>query len=341
VYKGAWCSYLRKCSDPDANALVTKEHLKHFEMREDVHKIPAELWSRWVKLCFHFVDKVSSQLEVSIRFLRNAENPAEYRAIVPKQSVTMASVRADNFDNCVDIETGEEFTSYPPTGWIPVGSSHSHNTMNAFFSGVDDKYELDDPGIHLTVGKVDIKNNRYEIAASVVGSRRRFIVHYNELIDATPVDGATFHENVLKYVDTTPRATPAFRATRTATANILKRLPPAQQYHNKTEKKTYGSIQEYYRDVYGEIYGSETWDNESGGWQNFQTEKYNDPFYWNDGQVEDEIQKDVPVVSEDIYPIIDLLNDYLKENRNDSDALDEMKQALSEFLIGVELELSS
>lgn len=126
VYKGAWGSYLRPCNDPDANVVITAEHLKHFELREDIHRIPAELWARWVKLCFHFVNKVPQTVEVSVRFLRNAANSSEYRIVVPKQKVTMASVRADNFDECIDIATGEKFTSYPPEGWIPVGSSHSH-----------------------------------------------------------------------------------------------------------------------------------------------------------------------------------------------------------------------
>lgn len=126
VYKGAWGSYLRPCSDPDANVEIKKEHLEQFQIREDVHRIPADLWTRWVKLCFYYVDKVPLTVEVSIRFLRNAANPSEYRAVVPKQHVTAASVRADNFDECCDLVTGEEFTSYPPEGWIPVGSSHSH-----------------------------------------------------------------------------------------------------------------------------------------------------------------------------------------------------------------------
>lgn len=333
VYKGPWISYLRPCSDPEANVVITKEHLEHFEVREDIHRVPADLWARWIKLCFYFVDKVPSQMEVSVRFLRNATNPSEYRAVVPKQKVTAASVKADNFDECIDLATGEEFTSYPPEGWVPVGSSHSHNTMAAFFSGVDDKYELGDPGIHLTVGGINTKSMRYEIAASVTGNNRRFKLHYDKLIDATPVEGVSFHEDVIKYVDYSTPATYTYQANplvRTATSNILKKLPPAKEY-----KKTYNSYEEYARDQYGELWGElEEYGDQWGG-------KYHDPFYYNDGIVDvTETTNDVPT-SEDIYPIIDLLEDYLKQNRNDSDALDEMKQQLAAFLIGVEIELSS
>jgi len=338
VYKGPWISYLRPCSDPDANVVITKEHLEHFEVREDIHRVPADLWTRWIRLCFYFVDKVPSQMEVSVRFLRNASNPAEYRAVVPKQKVTGATVKADNFDECVDLVTGEEFTSYPPVGWVPVGSSHSHNTMPAFFSHTDDKYELGDPGIHLTVGNIDTKTMRYEIAASVTGNNRRFKLHYDNLIDASSVEGVTFHENVIKYVDYTTPVTYTYQAkpiVRTATSNILKKLPPAKE--NSVTKKTYNSFEEYCKDAYGF-----TDDDSEYGWEYRDTwhGKYNDPFYFNDGIVDvKETFNDVPT-SEDIYPIIDLLEDYLKQNRNDSDALEEMKQQLAGFLIGLEMEIS-
>lgn len=126
VYEGYWGSYLRPCFDPEANAEISKENLKHFELNPNIHKIPSDLWARWVKLCFHFVDKVTSSVEVSVRFLRSAEDPSKYRCLVPKQVVSGASVRVDSFDESIDIETGEKLTQYPPDGWIPVGSSHSH-----------------------------------------------------------------------------------------------------------------------------------------------------------------------------------------------------------------------
>jgi hypothetical protein len=218
--------------------------------------------------------------------------------------------------------------------------------MNAFFSGVDDKYELGDPGIHLTVGKINTKTMKYEIAASVTGNNRRFKLHYDNLIDATPVEGVTFHENVLKYVDFSTPVTYGFKggqAVRAATSNILKKLPPARQ--NPVTKKTYNSYQEYHNEVYGinDGYHNEVYSiNDGEDWEYRDTwqDKYRDPFYFNDGTVDVMgASNDVPT-AEDIYPIIDLLEDYLKQNRNDSDALEEMKQQLAAFLIGVEIEMS-
>jgi hypothetical protein len=203
VYDGAWGSYLRPIDDPDANVVISEDNLKVFNLKPDIHKIPPELWSRWVKLCFYYVDKVTSSVEVSIRILRSEEDPSQYRFLVPRQKVSGASVRVDSFDEAIDIETGEEITQYPPSGWIPVGSSHSHNTMPSFFSGIDDRYELGDPGIHLVVGGIKVSDNRYTIAASVVGGGRRFEVEYDNLIDATPVSGVNFHPKVIDYVDYT------------------------------------------------------------------------------------------------------------------------------------------
>jgi hypothetical protein len=208
--------------------------------------------------------------------------------------------------------------------------------MGAFFSSVDDKYELDDPGIHLTVGRIDTVNMKYEIAASVVGNKRRFIVNYDQLIDATPIEGITFHEKVLEYVDTTPTVyKPYVKPAASKIGNFIKKLPPVKN----TPKKTYNSIDEYYADKYGSLLDEDyAWENDQF---TYDTDKCKDPFYWNDGQVQvTEIPNDDLIASSELYQIVDLLEDHFKEIRNDSDALEEMKQQLAAFLIAVELELS-
>lgn len=126
IYDGPWGKYIRPTFDPEANAEITEDHLNHFELREDIHRIPAELWAKWIKLCFYYVDKVQDCVEVSMRILRSEEDPSVYRFLVPRQKVCGASVRVDSFDEAIDLDTGEEITSYPPEGWVPVGSSHSH-----------------------------------------------------------------------------------------------------------------------------------------------------------------------------------------------------------------------
>lgn len=203
----SWGQYLTRVDDPDANVEITKEQLTAIELHDDIQRIPADLWQRWIQLCFHFVKQGARNVEVSCRLLRCEEDPSQWRILVPPQEVSSASVRADTFDGAIDIVTGETCPSWPPDGWLPAGSSHSHNTMEAFFSGTDDKYELGDPGLHIVVGSIDVKANRYTLKASVTASRRRFDVPYERVVDATPVD-VTFHPDVLTVVqlEVWPRA---------------------------------------------------------------------------------------------------------------------------------------
>ena len=303
IYDGPWGKYIRPTFDPEANAEITEEHLKHFELKEGIHRIPSELWAKWVKLCFYYVDKVQACVEVSMRILRSEEDPSVYRILIPRQKVSGASVRVDSFDEAIDIDTGEEITSYPPEGWVPVGSSHSHNTMQAFFSGVDDKYELGDPGIHIVVGSINTKDMKYTIAASVVGNGRRFTVEYDKLIDATPVPGQEFHPKVIDYVDyTTPVST-------YSTKGGFTKYPTTWTKKETTTTK----VKNDYNDL-------KNW-----GWD----EDYSDPFYWSNTYN--------PGSNIQPWNIVDSLKDFVVENNHNPTALKEMRDELYDFLSDLEV----
>jgi hypothetical protein len=329
VYNGTWGSYLRRTFDPDANAEVTEEHLKHFELKEGIHKIPAELWAKWVRLCFHFVDKVTSSVEVSVRILRSESDPSVYRILVPKQKVSGASVRVDSFDESIDIDTGEEIATYPPDGWIPVGSSHSHNTMSAFFSGTDDKYELGDPGIHLVIGSIKIKEMKYTIAASVVGSGRRFLVSYDDLIDATPIPNADFHPKVLEYVD--------------YTSPVVTYVTKGGVYNNRYTKPnttSYGSTKWSKKETpsdgftYDGIDYSQYWGYDRDG-------DYVDPFYWSENYHSNPRTTNNAYGSgrTEVWNIKDILEDFVKDNAIDVEALNDLKNEMYDFLGDLEVYL--
>lgn len=310
VYDGAWGSYLRQTDDPEANVVVDAENLKQFKLKEGIHKIPSDLWTRWAKLCFYYVDKVQNSVEVSIRILRSDEDPSKYRFLVPRQKVSGASVRVDSFDESIDIETGEELTEYPPAGWTPVGSSHSHNTMGAFFSGTDDKYELNDPGIHLVVGSVNTTKMTYSIAASVVGSKRRFEMHYNNLIDATWDDSVEFHPKVIDYVDyTTPVSTYSTPSSQNSSYGTYS--------YSKYNDKDYGNYQEWWREQYGKY---------------FDNEDLNDPYYYNDGSTGNK-------KTQKLWQVNDVLSDYIKEVSSDQNRLLDLIETLKEHLSDAEVAL--
>ncbi len=202
LLSNSWGQFLAPTADPDANVVLTEEQLQGFELHDDIVKMPAALWQRWIQLCMHFSTGSMRELEVSCRLLRKEGDKSQWRVVVPPQAVGGASVRADSFDGAIDIETGEVIEHWPPDGWLPCGSSHSHNTMDAFFSPTDNDYELGDPGLHIVVGRIDTKARTYTLKASVTACRRRFIIDHSQVIETEPVKGASFHLDVLKIVNT-------------------------------------------------------------------------------------------------------------------------------------------
>ena len=196
----AWGRYLVATPDPTADSVITDEHLQSFEVRDDVPKIPFDLWNRWLNLCFEMTRRDSRNLEVSCRFLRSESDPSQYRIVVPEQSVTTASVRVDSFDKAIDIETGEVIAQWPPEGWRPCGSSHSHNTMDAFFSGTDDKYELGDPGLHIVVGNIDPTTGGHSVKTSITANKRRFIIDFLDVVTPYTQVSTTYDPAVLAVI---------------------------------------------------------------------------------------------------------------------------------------------
>jgi hypothetical protein len=322
IYNGRWGSYLRPCFDPEYNATIKDEHLAHFEVREDINKIPAQLWSRWVKLCFHFVNKGINELEVSVRFLQNIEDPTKYMAIVPRQSVTTVTVDAAKLSDSIDLTTGEKVTSYPPSGWDIVGSSHSHHTMGTTFSSRDDSFELGDPGFHIIVGNVSLTKNNYQINASIVGNGRRFLIPYDKLLDATPISEVDFHPDVLDYIDCSPKT-----------------IVYSGKFSNWKNKQTKSSNcalwdidSEWERWVSGE-----TDQIPDGEW--YGNNQLNDPFFVSDNGIIGtpnclQIEYDIDYIEKHIQDVI-------KDHRNDTDALEELQQSLSSILIDLQMEISS
>jgi hypothetical protein len=242
----AWGHYLRSITDPSAKIVdaISKHGLHELAMEEleklleearrgaielseferngislnkDFSKIPAELWSRWIALCFYMCPQTGSmmsssmhdsQLEVQVCLLRNKittdtgldKAGPDWKMVIPKQIVSGVSVKAD-LNKCIDIETGEEYTQFPPEGWLHAGSSHSHNTMGAFFSGVDNKSELTCPGFHVVIGNINHKDKQYTYASSIVLRKMRKNIDLDEVVDTDAVENE-FHQDVLDYIDT-------------------------------------------------------------------------------------------------------------------------------------------
>lgn len=203
----AWGRYTTKVADPDGIDFP-KKVISGFSLREDFVKIPAALWSRYINLCFYMcppgAKKLTrfdhdSQYEVQICILRDMATLSKWKFVVPKQVVSGVRVDAD-LRKSVDLETGEEYTMFPPAGWLHAGSSHSHNTMPAFFSSTDDNSELTVPGVHIVVGSVDHEKVEYDYEASIVQQKQRKTIDITKIVEVEPVANAQFHEKVLSYI---------------------------------------------------------------------------------------------------------------------------------------------
>ncbi len=226
--ENTWGRFLAPCADPDANVVITEEQLEGFELHENTPKIPASLWNRWINLCIELMKRGTGDLEVSCRLLRKEDDPAWYRIVIPVQKVTGVSVRVDTFDKAIDIQTGEVVDQWPPPGWRACGSSHSHNSMDAFFSGTDDQYELGDPGLHIVVGKINPNTGAYVCKASITASLRRFMIDPTDVIDFSPNDSFTYDPACLNAI-TLPKPRSALKPITAPSSWELDHFPQPTQ----------------------------------------------------------------------------------------------------------------
>jgi hypothetical protein len=169
--------------------------------------------------------------------------------------------------------------------------------MQAFFSAIDDKYELGDPGIHIVVGSINTEKRTYAIKASIVANGRRFDVDHNKIIDCEPVEEVTFHNNVLKYVDYTkpvinlPSKTNNYRSF--------------QNSNNRSNSYNYKSpfgfsdqidfTEDYYREFFGET----------------------------------EVTKNKDL---QLWQIEDVIEDYIKQNKGNVEEIQELISLLSVYV---------
>ena len=207
---------------------LPKEMTEVIRLDPDFPRIPHTICDRISNLYVEMLNRgaggtgfagVDSAKEVSVVLLRDEATLKNWRCLVPTQVVGGASVNADYDQPLCDIETGEEIKVFPPEGWLVAGTSHSHNTMGAFFSGTDDRNELPQPGVHFVLGQFQ-KNPKtggmqFAVAMSIVYHGVRYLkvmgedqkaiaLSWDHICDFAAT-GVTAHENVFNYVKmTTP-----------------------------------------------------------------------------------------------------------------------------------------
>lgn len=89
----------------------------------------------------------------------------KYFLAIPKQKVSKGSVA---------YSQSEIREAYPSSRYLEVISAHSHNTMNAYFSSIDDRDEQGDL-IYMVMGKLDKGQPTFAIRANVAGKQCCFL----------------------------------------------------------------------------------------------------------------------------------------------------------------------
>ena len=159
-------------------------------------KLPPQVWNATIKLYIRFMEgddtkeiianqrKVDSGLEVAVFYTINLTTEV-VSVWVPTQAISGASVEIDYEQPIINLLTGEVLDGGVhdfPDDEVKIGTSHSHNTMWAGFSGIDDANELDQPGMHIVAGRFSKDKDsglwNHEIATSVVmgGARYRKVL---------------------------------------------------------------------------------------------------------------------------------------------------------------------
>ena len=129
-----------------------------------ITKIPG----RWIAKVMTFFQAVYKEYRSeAIVLLFYDEETGSHKIIPPMQKVAGASC---DYDKGITIE-----------GMTMIGTIHSHASMSAFHSGVDDKDEEHFDGLHITLG--DLDEAYPSISASIVANGYRIMVDPDEYID--------------------------------------------------------------------------------------------------------------------------------------------------------------
>jgi len=133
------------------------------EINLTAQKLPLDLIRKvtaWFKVVYQ---KYQSE---AVGYLYYQAAMGEWQFVPPTQTATGASAK---YEEAPRLE-----------GWQVVGTIHSHGSMSAFHSGVDDRDEKFFDGVHVTIGRVD---SVPEYSCSIVVQGKREIVDPSVLVD--------------------------------------------------------------------------------------------------------------------------------------------------------------
>lgn len=188
-----WGKYYREIPDPAG--VPVPEQVNNFALDSNFAKLPSTLLFSIVSF-FRYYDK--RNIEAQVILLRGEDDVTLWRVVVPAQVVSGASVNSNAKSLC-DLITGEKFTDYPD-GWLYAGTMHLHpGTLDAYWSTTDDRNELNNPGMHCTIGSVS--KLTFNICCSICLGGKRYVFQPDKLIDDVLLLGEHKCNTTVMYVD--------------------------------------------------------------------------------------------------------------------------------------------
>lgn len=188
-----WGKYYRAIPDPAG--VEVPDCIDDFMLAENFAKLPSKTLYSIVDFFRHFEEK---RIEAQVILLRGEEDVSLWRVVVPAQIVTGGSVSSNSKSLC-DLLTGEMFTEYPD-GWVYAGTMHLHpGNLDAFWSSTDDENEINNPGMHCTVGYVS--QHKFNICCSICLGGNRYVFQPDAVIDNVLLLGENKQNTTLMYCD--------------------------------------------------------------------------------------------------------------------------------------------
>ena len=129
-----------------------------------IEKIPGPMFAKIIEF-FRAVHGIHRGEAIVLLFYDEANK--KYNIFPPKQKVSAGSVE---YERGITIE-----------GQTMIGTIHSHGSMSAFHSGVDDKDEESFDGLHITIG--DVNDPEVSLSASICANGYRMMVDASDYVD--------------------------------------------------------------------------------------------------------------------------------------------------------------
>ena len=265
----------------------------------------------------------------------------QHKIICPKQEVSGGGA---DYNKAIVVE-----------GWDMIGTIHSHASMSAFHSGIDDKDEESFDGLHITFG--NMKDDDISVSASIVANGFRVIVDPRDYINQMELTVDIDEEEKIPYATTWKWDVKAKKMVQIETAGkFYTRRKFDQRYQVRlskdpkfdpkwmdlVEKKTWASTYKtgsQEKNWYDGWYGYHSGYGEGSYWKNWRGHQNTKGPVQKDHPAVVEAVDKKPVVDDDakLIQVLDNLHDHEQKtvikwvlDQLDGDASDLIKESIGE-----------